>query len=46
MTKTPKEYWGYSFGNESKRQAKGIPGRNITTATIFFIGKKDILDDR
>ena len=39
LIKKPKlrEQWGYSFGNEVGRLARGMPGRNTGTNTIYFI---------
>ena len=37
-----KKDWGYSFGNEIRRLAQGMTGRNTGTDTIFFIHKGEI----
>ena len=41
-----KKAWGYSFGNEIGRLAQGMPGRNTSANTIYFVHKSEIPNDR
>ena len=38
--------WTHSYGNEIGRLAQGMPGRNTSTNTIFFIKKHQVPKDR
>ena len=49
LIKNPKheKEWKYSFGNEIGRLAQGMPGgRAKGTNTLFFVGQKDVPQDR
>ena len=41
-----KKYWGYSFGNDIGRLAKGMTDQNNGTDTIFLIRKSEIPNER
>ena len=38
--------WTHSYGNELRRLAQGMPGRNTGTNTIFFIHKNQVPSER
>jgi hypothetical protein len=43
---TTRVTWQHSYGNEIRRLAQGMPGRNTGTNTIVFIKKNQVPQDK